>query len=110
MRLKKKECIRIYKNKIPIKSIISKGISIQLHIPLLQIEFGSKVLNGYNVKVTEEFTKKFENALKETDKKSTCEALFEEYGNFIAQRIEIGGALLIEHKSSKSYKEDIEIL
>ncbi|CAG8499579.1 3562_t:CDS:2 [Racocetra persica] len=111
MKFKKKVCIKIYTNnsqasQLKSMSLISstkiKEISIQLHIPLLQIEYGSKV--------TDEFAEKIEDALRIAEQESDCKVLFgslKEYGEFIAQRIEIGGALMVEYNSRL---QDIEML
>ncbi|CAG8536005.1 16775_t:CDS:2 [Racocetra fulgida] len=80
MKFKKKACIKIYTNKS---------------------------------QVTDEFAEKIEDALSIAEQGSDCKVLFgllKDYGEFIAQRIEIGGALMVEYNSYNSRLQDIEIL
>ncbi|CAG8437804.1 9685_t:CDS:2, partial [Scutellospora calospora] len=84
-------------------------IDICLHIPLLNIDYE-------NFKISDEFVKTIEEILKNPDQKSIRGALqkaFEKYGDYIAKKVIIGGALRIKSawpKDRKSLIQDFDIL
>ncbi|CAG8517087.1 20617_t:CDS:1, partial [Racocetra persica] len=96
----KKEIIHIHTNRVRINELKNmrillnqdtEEVSIRLHFSLLQVEYR-------NYKIVDEFTEKIKKALNNPDQKSVRETLtnlFEEYGEFIAINVDIGGALMI---------------
>ncbi|CAG8776784.1 12935_t:CDS:1 [Racocetra fulgida] len=106
-----KKDMRVYTNRIPTNTLISKSVlrsshnieenHIRIHIPLLQIEYRNQI-------VTNEFTEVIEEALKRSDQISVHETLqniFEKYGEYIVQNIDIGGALTVK----SSLDDDLSI-
>ncbi|CAG8518019.1 1523_t:CDS:2 [Racocetra fulgida] len=80
-------------------------IDMCLHIPLLNIKYG-------NFKAVDGFLKAIEEVLKNPDQKSV-QKVFEKYGDYIAEDVDIGGALRIKSTWPKDRKliiYDLDIL
>ncbi|CAG8663261.1 12060_t:CDS:2 [Cetraspora pellucida] len=107
-----KNDIRVYINSIPTNTLKNKSIlptspnieenHIRIHIPLLQIEYKNQI-------VTNEFTEIIEKELKRPDQsfvRETLQDIFEKYGEYIVQNIDIGGALTVK----SSFDDDLSLL
>ncbi|CAG8493781.1 15574_t:CDS:2, partial [Racocetra fulgida] len=118
--IKKNEIIHIYtnRNRVNLANLLlsrsnvssnkdAEEISIRLHIPLIQVEY-------INSKATDKFIEIIKEALNEKDQESISKALdnvFKKYGEFIAQSVDIGGALIVQPISHESLsQEDMENL
>ncbi|KAF0418301.1 kinase-like protein [Gigaspora margarita] len=112
------EILRIYTNKTPASPLKigsvsfnqdTEEIGIRLHITLLEVEYR-------NPKISDEFTKVINEALNKPDQESihsSLQEIFKRYGEYIAQNVDIGGALTVKLASDEddeTLSKEIEIL
>ncbi|KAF0501370.1 kinase-like protein [Gigaspora margarita] len=114
----KKEIVRIYTNRTPASQLKSGSVSFnwdtdeigaRLHISLLEVEYrNARILDEFTKIVNEAFKKPYQESIR-----ITLQKIFQKYGEYVAQNVDIGGALMIKPASDEdkgTFSQNIEIL